>query len=259
MLSATLPRRRRVGLRELANGLSHGGAFITVLAALARQLPWLKPPVSEFAARMKHETDLENRLFDLRFGTDSFRRATLSELGTDQKTGYDFAGWGTCPVNESFFHEMMRAARDEHVDLSRFTFVDVGAGKGKALMLATEYPFRRIVGVEIDEHLVSIARRNLAHYQTKRRRRLAAELLCHDFLQWPVPTEPVLLFFNDPFPYHLADRALAHVEASVRAHPRPVLVLYRKAELDVIERLDASPVLVSKCRSPFWHLYASRG
>lgn len=227
-----------------------------MLAALARQMPWLRPPASEFAARMKHETDLENRLFDLRFGTDSFRRATLSELGTEQKTGYDFAGWGTCPVNESFFHEMMRASA---ADLSRFTFIDVGAGKGKALMLATEYPFRRILGVEIDEQLVSIARRNLTRYQSKRRKKVAVELLCQDFLQWPVPREPALLFFNDPFPYHLADRALAHVEASVRAHPRPLLVLYRKAELDVIERLDASPVLFAVCRSPFWHLYAARG
>ncbi len=252
--SSVSARRRRVGIRDLRNGLSHGGALVTVLRALARQVSWLEPPASGFRARMKHNTDLENMLFDVEFGTDSFTRASLAALGTTRQS-YDFAGWGTCPVNESFFHEMLKAAP---VDLSRLTFIDVGAGKGKALMLATEYPFQRIIGVEILETLVKVARQNLNRYQARRQRKVPVELYCQDFMQWPVPKEPTLFFFNDPFPFALADRALGHVEASVLAHPRQALVLYRKAETVVIDRLDASPVFTAVCRSPFWHLYASR-
>ena len=47
------------------------------------------------------------------------------------------------------------------VDHSEFTFVDYGLGKGRVLMLATEYPFKRIVGVEFSESLDRTARQNL--------------------------------------------------------------------------------------------------
>jgi SAM-dependent methyltransferase len=43
-----------------------------------------------------------------------------------------------------------------------FTFVDIGCGKGRALFIAAEFPFRRIVGAELAVELAQIARANVA-------------------------------------------------------------------------------------------------
>ena len=52
------------------------------------------------------------------------------------------------------------------IDASRFTFVDLGCGKGKPLMVAASYGFRRLVGVDISAECIAIARRNIAGLQT---------------------------------------------------------------------------------------------
>lgn len=242
----------RSGLWELANNTSHAGALLVILRHLSKRAPSLAPTTASVAALLKRYTDRQNRLFDERFGTDTYARVELSKLGVPELTGYDFDGWGTCPVNESFFHEMMGATP---ASFQRFTFIDVGAGKGKAMMLATEYPFRRVVGVELAAGLAAVARTNVARYCAHRRREVPVEVLCQDFLAWPLPVEPGLLFFNDPFPFHIAERAIAHVEASLRANPRPVFVVYRKAEKAVLDRLDRSPLLAPVRFSPFWRVY----
>jgi tRNA G46 methylase TrmB len=38
-----------------------------------------------------------------------------------------------------------------------FAFIDMGSGKGRALLVASEFPFARIVGVEISRELSGIA------------------------------------------------------------------------------------------------------
>lgn len=46
-------------------------------------------------------------------------------------------------------------------DWSRFSFVDLGCGKGRALLLASRHPFLQILGVELDSNLARTARANL--------------------------------------------------------------------------------------------------
>ena len=54
------------------------------------------------------------------------------------------------PTESALFHEMLEALREQiHLDFHDFVFVDLGSGKGRTLLMASEYPFRRIVGVEL--------------------------------------------------------------------------------------------------------------
>ena len=84
------------------------------------------------------------------------------------------------------------------------------------------------------------------------------ELICEDFMAYELPATRTVFFFNDPFPLAIADLALRHVEESLDRHPRPAFVLYRKAGLDILDRLDASSALAPVRSTPFWHIYASR-
>src|SRR5688572_21174130 len=44
----------------------------------------------------------------------------------------------------------------------QYAFVDLGCGKGRPLAVASEFPFRRIVGIEIAPELAAVARSNAA-------------------------------------------------------------------------------------------------
>ncbi len=45
--------------------------------------------------------------------------------------------------------------------LTDYAFIDIGCGKGRVVLLASEYAFREVVGVELNPQLASVARRNL--------------------------------------------------------------------------------------------------
>ena len=54
------------------------------------------------------------------------------------------------PTEPAAFHEMMQTLRNiAHLDFSEFVFLDLGSGKGRTLMMASDYPFQRIIGVEL--------------------------------------------------------------------------------------------------------------
>src|SRR5713101_6823082 len=76
------------------------------------------------------------------------------KAGTDLGTpySYDPAPWRT----------LSRSLRLASLEAERFTFVDIGCGKGRILLSALALPFRRIVGVEFSPVLCRIAEKNVA-------------------------------------------------------------------------------------------------
>src|SRR6266496_57342 len=77
------------------------------------------------------------------------------------------------PTEPAAFHEMLDALQqcpaDNQTTLNfrDFTFLDLGSGKGRTLLMASDYPFRRVVGVELLPALHGIAVRNLAQYKSE--------------------------------------------------------------------------------------------
>ena len=127
------------------------------------------------------------------------------------------------------------------VDYSRFTFLDLGSGKGRALLMASDYPFRRILGVELVPELHRIARENIGKYRSPRQLCRAIESCCGDASQFVFPGEPLIIYLFNPFPQSLLRRVVANLEDSLRQCPRPVFLLYHNPLLEPV--LAASPVL----------------
>lgn len=107
-----------------------------------------------------------------------------------------------------------------------YVFVDFGSGKGRALLLASEFPFKRIVGIEFSPELHAVAQRNIAKHQSPRRKCAAVESVCMDFLEFPLPLEPSVLFFFDPCDRSALARIMARIAQSLAAHPRELYLVY---------------------------------
>lgn len=107
-----------------------------------------------------------------------------------------------------------------------YTFVDVGAGKGRALLLATEMPFRKAIGVELNEELARIAQRNLTWWMQIARRQTKARVIHQDATEFPWPRPPLLVFLNNPFDCTLVERMAAKLAMVAARGPSLIDLVY---------------------------------
>jgi SAM-dependent methyltransferase len=128
------------------------------------------------------------------------------------------------PTVEEEFAAIMRPLAG--IDLRTFTFVDLGSGKGRALLLAAMYPFARIIGVEVQPELHAIARRNIECFAAPGQLCRRIESLCADAREYDFPLEDLVLYLFNPFPDYVLREVLTNLAASARRAPRSIFVLY---------------------------------
>lgn len=118
-----------------------------------------------------------------------------------------------------------------------FNLIDVGAGMGRAVLLASEMPFRSVVGVELNPALARIARKNLAAWRAAGRVRTATRIVCADAVEFAFPPGPCLLFLFNPFGATVMRRMVAHLAAKFADRHEQLDLLYVNNEQErVIER-----------------------
>jgi SAM-dependent methyltransferase len=138
------------------------------------------------------------------------------------------------PTDPQEFRELMAAVL---IDFTEFTFIDLGSGKGRALLMASEYPFREIIGVEIQPELHAIAEQNISRFSSPEVRCRNISSICADARDYEFPAVPMLLYLFNPFPDYVFEAVLRKLEKSVSEFPRPVYIVYNTPmEKPVIER-----------------------
>jgi hypothetical protein len=134
-------------------------------------------------------------------------------------------------------------------DLSRLTFVDYGAGKGRVLLLASEHPFAAIGGIEFAEELHDDATMNIAQFPRSRMKCRNVECVLEDASALGPPEgESVHSFFN-PFSREVFAEVLHNLVVSYRKRPRRLyLILVEPVATDLVDnsgvfaRLEVPPI-----------------
>jgi SAM-dependent methyltransferase len=112
------------------------------------------------------------------------------------------------------------------IDPAEFSFVDLGCGKGRVILIASERPFRRVMGVDISPELSAIARENVARFTPPSRRCQQVDVVNGDATTVDYPDSDILLHLYHPFEPEVLRKALANLEESWKAAPRRVVVAY---------------------------------
>lgn len=160
------------------------------------------------------------------------------------------------PSEPAIFHEMVDALQQVGIDFRDFTFIDLGSGKGRTLLMASDYPFRRIVGVELLPALHQIAQDNLTNYRSEAQKCFTLEAVCADAREFAFPAEPFVLYLFNPLPEAGLRHAMVNLEESLRLYPRAVYVLYHNPLLDQV--LSQSAALRKTGGTQQYSIYASR-
>jgi hypothetical protein len=169
----------------------------------------------------RHALERDSREFDRRHHVETAKWVRRHELDTESANKIHAVRYE--PSREETFAAALSAL---DVDLREFTFVDYGSGKGRALLLAADYPFRRIVGVEFVASLDRIAQRNIATLG-----HAASRVQTHvlDAAAFDPPAGPLVAYLFNPFAPEVFRCVLERIDASLAVEPRPVYMILTEA------------------------------
>jgi len=134
---------------------------------MSKRLKWIL-----FRARLAFE-NRRNRAYDARHHVETAREEPLGDVGVAAdavKAGNSFyrVTWGWL---------IEKAMAELDIDASRYTFIDYGSGKGKAMLMASDHPFKSIVGLEYAPGLHEVAAANCLACEAFRRRVMSSSAL----------------------------------------------------------------------------------
>ena len=207
--------------------------------------PFFKRLIDSLDAR----TQRKSLAFDQRYGTQTYGRIDVPV----EENKVAAPVWGYSAINHDFFREIIRAIKQP---LERYVFVDVGSGKGAAVLMAGEFPFKRLVGIELNHELVEDARRNTIAFNRTSGLNLQPQWDEGDFFKWALPNEPAVYFFNNPFPADLTLVALRHLESKLLESKHPALLVFRKLPKTSGDYLYQSSIWHPVKLAPYWRIYA---
>lgn len=220
-------------LREWRQMWANHGAASTVKAAFGRLKRSATPAATVL---MESASASEIHPFDLQHGVETSGLIRGEDLTSGRRSdAWNTAYYGIAP---SVFHAAMGSLP---IDFARFTFCDIGSGKGRAVLLAMQYGFHAVWGIEVTPALHAVAVRNLKTYCPPNAPKGGVRLLNIDAAEFVFPPGPLVVFFYHPFCRPVLERVLRNLHSSLKRRPREAFVVYINPEVRRV--LDAAPFL----------------
>ncbi len=112
------------------------------------------------------------------------------------------------------------------LDFSEFAFIDLGCGKGKPILVAAPFGFKKLVGIDISARCIEIARQNVRVCWPQDLLSGRIELLHGDVEDYKIPTMPRVFYLFNPFPAGVLEVVVRKLETSLRTDPRVTIIIY---------------------------------
>ena len=163
-----------------------------------------------------------DRIPDRVLGIETATRIPQSALGWGPERGnwYEASPWRTL---SSVLPRSAVSGSD--------VFVDFGCGKGRVLLQAARYPFRKVIGVELSPGIAEVARRNVMQVS----RHLACkdvEIVTADLAEFQIPDDLTVAFCFNPATGDVFKRLLENIAVSLLRRPRPFQLLYHNPAME---------------------------
>ncbi|CAN5484021.1 hypothetical protein BH09BAC3_BH09BAC3_33990 [soil metagenome] len=132
------------------------------------------------------------------------------------------------PANEPSLHLVFRFLGNRKVDFTKFTFIDLGCGKGKPLLIASSYPLKSIVGVEASVSTSKIAGENISKYKNVKQKCSDITVQNADIFQYLLPEENLIILLSNPFDRDspLYTELLNKIEAHGSLTGKKIFIIY---------------------------------
>ncbi len=202
------------------------------------------------------------RYGDLDYDFDHSVDTTRANVGFRAQLIAALNGHQYFPTEPWIFEQMMQALLQQSAlsnqhsarsGLEDFTFVDLGSGKGRVLLMAAPYGFKRIIGVEFMPEWHRVAEENIRKFAGGHAEVPPNELcgtgtpacapviesICMDARDFDFPPGPLVAYLFNPFPEPVLAAVLDRLRGSLEKSPRPMFLAYRFPEFEpLLQKLD---------------------
>jgi hypothetical protein len=193
------------------------------------------------------------RYGDIDYDFEQSVNTTRANVGLRQQCVAILTGSAYYATEPWLFRSILEALP---IRFEEFTFIDLGSGKGRALLMAAEYPFLRILGLEWMPEFHQLCLDNIQRWRKAHPESPEIEALCMDARDFQFPSEPLVIYLFNPFPEPVFAAVLENIRHSVSTNPRPIYIAYRYPELENL--LAASDWLTRVAGTEQWVVYRNR-
>jgi SAM-dependent methyltransferase len=123
--------------------------------------------------------------------------------------------------------EEVRTALDQlNIDYREYSLIDFGSGKGRVLLVAAEFPFKEVIGIEFSRELHQIASRNIDRLPLEVVRAGRIRTVHGDAAAFEPPDSDLVCYLYNPFGPPVISRVAQRLLAHHRRHGYRVIVIY---------------------------------
>jgi hypothetical protein len=213
--------------------------------------------INEYRFARKLQAGGEKSEFDGIHGVDTDGKfggwTYLSDLNIRSSNWID--GNPYLPIEPKRFNQVLQSL---NIAFDEYTFIDFGSGKGRALLLASEYPFREIVGLEFASELHYAANLNIERYSSPTQKCKNIRSINTDFLDFVLPHVPLILFFFDPCRGPVLEKLLSRIGDYLKASSTPFYIAYIAPRLETEILFSASTLKEIRRNAEFNFVIYSR-
>jgi predicted RNA methylase len=165
------------------------------------------------------------RWFDYRYGTDTVIRMPVEAM-SNAPTSLKAHAVHYEPSAMPKLYRALNVIRSHLSDsFSAYSLIDFGSGKGLVTMIASDFRFKHIYGVEMTPQLHEIAERNVKKFLAKNPRATPIDLRCMDALEFEFPAGNLVAYLYNPFGAALMERMVRKLLDNSDTQ-REILVVY---------------------------------
>lgn len=151
-----------------------------------------------------------------RLNVDTGGMIKLPEIGIHNEEFIEYA-----PIGYSAIYAAIKRIP---LPASGTSFVDYGSGKGRAVVAAATFPFRKVIGIEISAELNNVAKGNIK--RIRHRKADSIELIQSDAADYTLPHDVNLIYMANPFRGATLGKVIRNILASYNAQPRTIYIIY---------------------------------
>jgi len=163
--------------------------------------------------------------FDRKFGTNTSETIGLTDLDIDSKN-LQYGIWYEPTSARIFSHILAKLPSTVGLSYEDYIYIDYGSGKGRTLLLASDFPFAEIIGFEFSRKLCSVAQNNIEIYRSKGQKCNKIRSECIDAEDFRLTRKYSVCFFYNPFAEPVLKKVLDNIKANINEMQGRIVVIY---------------------------------
>jgi len=179
-----------------------------------------------------------NDAFDKVHGTETNRKVRICRyvLSRDETEGAVMY-WATPKTSFDAIFSVLQ------IDYEQYRFIDFGCGKARVLLMASKFPFREIVGIDISDQLIEVAKANVARYRSETKNSVPISIHRVSAQRYPLPPDDSIIYLFNPFSASILDAVIQNIAVSLRTVRHDIILIYLDPSADHLAAIKAYPFL----------------